>query len=174
MLLTTSERVARMIVKFDSSETGEVLMFAETARVLLHIIGKETTARGVFTPAEMQPAAARLQAAVAEARRQAAAQPEPEDEEEDKRKPPVVGLSQRAWPLIDMLERTDAGTGFMHEGFHPDDPSQFTRPWFAWANSLFAETIDKAVREGSRLVREFLGDLLGEHAVWVAAAASVA
>jgi len=54
---------------------------------------------------------------------------------------------QEAREAIDMLERTDAGTGFMHEGFHPDDPSQFTRPWFAWANSLFAETIDKAVRE---------------------------
>ena len=43
--------------------------------------------------------------------------------------------------LIDMLERTDADTGFMHEGFDPDDPVQFTREWFAWANSLFAEFI---------------------------------
>ena len=27
----------------------------------------------------------------------------------------------------------------MHESFHVDDPGTFTRPWFAWANSLFAE-----------------------------------
>ena len=93
-----------MIVRFDSSETGEVLMFAETAKDLLRIVGKESTARGVFTPPEMLPALAKLQAAVAEARRQSA--PEVDDEEEEKNKPPVVGLAQRAWPLIDMLERT--------------------------------------------------------------------
>ena len=93
-----------MIVTFDSSETGEVLMFAETATVLLQIVGKDCTARGVFTPPEMLPAAAKLQAAVAEARQQAV--PEDDDEEEKKNKPVVVGLAQRAWPLIDMLERT--------------------------------------------------------------------
>ena len=38
-----------------------------------------------------------------------------------------------------MLASTDAGTGFMHEAFNADDPSQFSRPWFAWANSLFGE-----------------------------------
>lgn len=39
------------------------------------------------------------------------------------------------------LAATDAGTGFMHEAFDEDDPARFTRPWFAWANSLFAEMI---------------------------------
>ncbi|THF85277.1 glycoside hydrolase family 125 protein [Deinococcus sp. KSM4-11] len=43
--------------------------------------------------------------------------------------------------LLDMLERTTAGTAYMHESFHPDDPATFTRPWFAWANSLFAEFV---------------------------------
>jgi meiotically up-regulated gene 157 (Mug157) protein len=43
--------------------------------------------------------------------------------------------------LLESLLRTDAGTGLMHESFHKDDPVQFTRPWFAWANSLFAEMI---------------------------------
>jgi uncharacterized protein len=43
--------------------------------------------------------------------------------------------------LIEMLASTTAGTPFMHESFHPDDPSQFTRPWFAWANSLFSDLI---------------------------------
>jgi meiotically up-regulated gene 157 (Mug157) protein len=38
---------------------------------------------------------------------------------------------------IEMLKRTHAGTGFMHESFDPDDPSKFTRKWFAWANTLF-------------------------------------
>lgn len=43
--------------------------------------------------------------------------------------------------LLDMLMNTDAGTGLMHEGFDKDDPGQFTRPWFAWANSMFAEFV---------------------------------
>jgi hypothetical protein len=42
---------------------------------------------------------------------------------------------------VRMLLRTHAGTGFMHESFDPDDPSRFTRPWFAWCNSMFGELI---------------------------------
>ena len=43
--------------------------------------------------------------------------------------------------LLDTLLATDGGTGLMHESFHKDDAAQFTRPWFAWANSLFAEFV---------------------------------
>lgn len=99
-----------MIVQFDSTETAEVLMFAETAKVLLEIIGKETTARGVITQPEMLEAAGRLQAAVDASLSAAAAAPEPDEEEAQKPREPIVGLSQRAWPLIDMLQRT-AHTG---------------------------------------------------------------
>ncbi len=42
---------------------------------------------------------------------------------------------------LDTLKATHAGTGFMHEAFNVDDPSKFTRPWFAWANTLFGELI---------------------------------
>lgn len=51
--------------------------------------------------------------------------------------------------LVKMLLTTHAGTGFMHEGFHPDDPAQFTRSWFAWANSLFGETIYRLYEAGT-------------------------
>ena len=40
--------------------------------------------------------------------------------------------------LLKLLLSTDAGTGYMHEGFDCNDPYQFTRDWFAWSNSLFA------------------------------------
>lgn len=46
---------------------------------------------------------------------------------------------EEAAALFRTLLATDAGTGQMHESFHVDDPATFTRPWFAWANSLFAE-----------------------------------
>ena len=50
---------------------------------------------------------------------------------------------------IRQLLITDAGTGFIHESFHKDDASQFTRPWFAWQNTLFGELILKIVNEGN-------------------------
>ena len=56
--------------------------------------------------------AARLRAAVAAAGRP----PEPKDAEEEaeRAREPVVGLSQRAWPLMDMLERTAMSRGEAH------------------------------------------------------------
>lgn len=49
---------------------------------------------------------------------------------------------------IQMLMDTDAGTGVIHESFHKDDASNYTRPWFAWQNTLFGELISKLVSEG--------------------------
>ena len=43
--------------------------------------------------------------------------------------------------LLSSLATTTAGTGLMHESFDVDDPSRYTRPWFGWANSLFAEAV---------------------------------
>jgi meiotically up-regulated gene 157 (Mug157) protein len=48
---------------------------------------------------------------------------------------------------IRMLIATNGGTGFMHESFHKDDPSKFTRKWFAWANTIFGELIWDVYRE---------------------------
>jgi hypothetical protein len=45
------------------------------------------------------------------------------------------------------LQKTHAGTGFMHEAFNKDDPDKFTRPWFAWANTIFGELVLKTFNE---------------------------
>lgn len=62
----------------------------------------------------------------------------------------------RVWPIAVIMEalttsdravidaavrtvmRADGGTGYVHESVHKDDPSVYSREWFAWANSLFA------------------------------------
>ncbi|MES1216188.1 MAG: glycoside hydrolase family 125 protein [Bacteroidota bacterium] len=42
---------------------------------------------------------------------------------------------------VQWLIKTHGGTGFMHESFHKDDATKFSRKWFAWANTLFGELI---------------------------------
>ncbi len=53
---------------------------------------------------------------------------------------------------LGMLKRTHAGTGFMHEGFDKDNANDFTRKWFAWANTLFGELIVKIYHERKALL----------------------
>ncbi len=53
---------------------------------------------------------------------------------------------------LDMLQQTHAGTGFMHESFHKDDATKFTRKWFAWANTLFGEFVWKVYKERPHLL----------------------
>lgn len=43
--------------------------------------------------------------------------------------------------LLDYFEHTDADTNLVHEGFHKDDPYQFTREWFSWSNAMFVEFV---------------------------------
>ena len=50
--------------------------------------------------------------------------------------------------LLEMIASTDAGTGYLHEGFDVDRPENFTREWFTWPNSLFAEYIEQCLDEG--------------------------
>lgn len=91
-----------MLVKFISSETGELMMFADMASSLLRSVGKETSRRGTFTREEMLPAAKLLREAVA--RGEATTGKADDDGDET-----LVALGLRAWPLIDMLERSSKG-----------------------------------------------------------------
>lgn len=63
-----------------------------------------------------------------------------------------IGMIMRALTSVDraeilqsltMLSQTHAGTNYMHESFDPENPEEYTRPWFAWANSLFSELLDQ-------------------------------
>lgn len=53
---------------------------------------------------------------------------------------------------LSMLQKSNAGTGFMHESFNKNDAKEFTRKWFAWANTLFGELVWKTYREKKYLL----------------------
>ena len=55
------------------------------------------------------------------------------------------------------LRDTTAGTGFIHESFEKDDPTNFTRPWFAWANTLFGELVVNLANQRPALLAAPLG-----------------
>ncbi len=58
------------------------------------------------------------------------------------------------------LKNSAFATGLMHESFNKDDATQYTRPWFAWANSLFAELIIKLANERPYLILQPTGQVL--------------
>jgi hypothetical protein len=60
---------------------------------------------------------------------------------------------QEITTCLKMLKQTHAGTGFMHESFHKDDPANFTRKWFAWANTLFGELLVTLASEKPHLLK---------------------
>jgi meiotically up-regulated gene 157 (Mug157) protein len=53
---------------------------------------------------------------------------------------------------VQTLKTTHAGTGYVHESFHKDDPGKYTRPWFAWANTLLGELLWKVYQERPALL----------------------
>jgi uncharacterized protein len=53
---------------------------------------------------------------------------------------------------IQMLKGSAAATGFIHESYNRNDPSVFTRAWFAWANTLFGELIGKTAHSSPELL----------------------
>ena len=54
---------------------------------------------------------------------------------------------------IDLLKATHGDTGFMHESFHKDNPKNFSRSWFAWANTLFGELLWKTYQMYPKLLK---------------------
>lgn len=55
-----------------------------------------------------------------------------------------------------MLKNTHNGSGFMHEAFNKDNPADFSRKWFAWANTLFGELIIKVHNEHREILTKVI------------------
>lgn len=53
---------------------------------------------------------------------------------------------------LKILRQASVGTGFMHESFHKNDATKFSRNWFAWANTLFGELVLKVYKQRPHLL----------------------
>lgn len=93
-----------MIYKFKSKATGDLIMLGPQGDQLMRLLGREPSAKGILEVRDMPAARQRLLAAIAEAEVTAdGSQVEPDDE----RRPPV-GLRQRLWPFLQMIERAQS------------------------------------------------------------------
>lgn len=86
-----------MMVKFDSN-VAAITMFGDVAVTLLKAMGQSGVVPGALLAQDIPPALERLRKAVSGG--PPAADGEPEQKE------PKVSLAQRAFPLIDLLERS--------------------------------------------------------------------
>ena len=87
-----------MLVRF-SSDAGDMIMFGEAAVTLLKMMGQSGSVPGAILAADIPAALARLQSAVATHKDAPRAPREAENDE------PPVSLRQRAFPLIELLQR---------------------------------------------------------------------
>ena len=109
-----------MLVKFNSSTSGQIMMFSPAARQLLEILHKDCTARGVITSEQLPEAIERLRRAVAGGGSSGSLPPQADppaqddDSNDDRRADgPPIGLAQRAFPLIELLEWTRKEDGYI-------------------------------------------------------------
>lgn len=94
-----------MIITFKSKAAGDVIQFGDPAKRLLGIMGKDPeSATGIITVEQLPDALARLKAAVAAERAELGGRQREQDEDEQQGKSLGVTLSQRAVPLIELLE----------------------------------------------------------------------
>ncbi|MFT3848612.1 MAG: DUF1840 domain-containing protein [Propionivibrio sp.] len=118
-----------MLIRLTSNTSGEMIMLAEHAHRLFHIIGKECTARGVFITEQLPAAIEKLHQAVnderlalQEAERRAREDHDDADEDPEEKAAREeeymagrigVHLGQRAQPLINLMEWTLKEGGFI-------------------------------------------------------------
>lgn len=98
-----------MLYKFRSKAAGDVIMTSVVGDAILRVMGREPAAQGIFTAEQMPALIGALEAAVADDERQRAAA-EAQARAEGRLLPPRegVGLRQRAWPLVEMMRRSQA------------------------------------------------------------------
>lgn len=108
---------AAMLYKFKSAASGDLIMLPAHGDELMRVLQREPAARGIVEVAAMAAAIALIKAAVAaaeappdDANADAKADADTDaDADADTAAPAKVGLRQRLWPMLQMLERSLAG-----------------------------------------------------------------
>ena len=100
-----------MIVTFQSPASGDVIMFGDVAQRMMKLMGKDVTDKGIITVEQLPQAIARLRAAIEEDKRQRDGlredqlpSTEPDGGAGARSSRPFVSLTQRAVPLLELLE----------------------------------------------------------------------
>ena len=95
-----------MIYKFKSKAAGDVIMLGPTGDRVLGLIGKDVTPKGIIEPAQMPAAIQALADAVAadDAARAATGDDKPDDAGAAGSRD-AISLRQRAWRLVEMMNR---------------------------------------------------------------------
>jgi hypothetical protein len=88
-----------MLVKF-RSDAGDMTMFGDVAIDLLKLMGHSGSVPSAILAKDIPAAVERLRRGVA-----AAPAPAPRNEDDERDSGPIVSLQQRAYPLIELLER---------------------------------------------------------------------
>ncbi|MFM0206965.1 DUF1840 domain-containing protein [Paraburkholderia sediminicola] len=99
-----------MMITFQSTASPDVVMLRDLAQYLLGLIGKRLDSRGVIMHDELPGAISRLEAAI-EDEAKAELVLETLQRSPGNRRDSGSGLSQRAWPFLDMMRaarKTDA------------------------------------------------------------------
>jgi meiotically up-regulated gene 157 (Mug157) protein len=53
---------------------------------------------------------------------------------------------------IGLIRTASAGSGFVHESYDSNNVRKFTRPWFAWANTLCGELLAQVATQSPHLL----------------------
>lgn len=98
-----------MLITFKSDAGAGVIMLGDAAKKLIGILGKDAgDPKGIVTVEQLPDAITRLRAAIEQDRARQAESPSDDDEREqdgdNKGMAAPVGLAQRAWPLLELLE----------------------------------------------------------------------
>ncbi|MBS0447441.1 MAG: DUF1840 family protein [Proteobacteria bacterium] len=97
-----------MIYKFKSKAAGDVVMTGPGGDELLRSIGKAPAPKGIIEAADMPAAIAAIERAVA-AEEAARARADQEAAAEGRKPGPRdISLRQRAWPMVEMMKRSQA------------------------------------------------------------------
>lgn len=96
-----------MLITFKSPASGDVIMFEGNGKELLGLMGKDPQEpKGIVTVEQLPHAITALRAAVAADKERPRDRPDTDEKDDDRKPSDRVSLSQRALPLLELLERS--------------------------------------------------------------------